>query len=159
MVGLLRDGSPAKEGRVLATLVASNEAVSYLKVKKISERLEIGEQNESVKRNSSLDRGMYRKPKLHHSDSRSQLSSDFQYSKIYVKSGDNQEINKIVDNLNMVKNTIRHILSNRIDMRRVPEILFKEDNVMEKGLNVLKILDEIRENKNSKNIISIDTND
>ena len=90
---------------------------------------------------------------------RIEISSDFQYSKIYVKSGDNQEINKIVDNLNMVKNTIRHILSNRIDMRRVPEILFKEDKVMEKGLNVLKILDEIRENKNSKNIISIDTND
>ena len=90
---------------------------------------------------------------------RIEISSDFQYSKIYVKSGDNQEINKIVDNLNMVKNNIRHILSNRIDMRRVPEILFKEDNVMEKGLNVLKILDEIRENKNSKNIISIDTND
>ena len=90
---------------------------------------------------------------------RIEISSDFQYSKIYVKSGDNQEINKIVDNLNMVKNNIRHILSNRIDMRRVPEILFKEDNVMEKGLNVLKILDEIRENKNSKKIISFDTND
>ena len=90
---------------------------------------------------------------------RIEISSDFQYSKIYVKSGDNQEINKIVDNLNMVKNNIRHILSNRIDMRRVPEILFKEDKVMEKGLNVLKILDKIRENKNSKNIISIDTND
>ena len=90
---------------------------------------------------------------------RVEISSDYQYSKIYVKSGDNQEINKIVDNLNMVKKNIRHILSNRIDMRRVPEILFKEDNVMEKGLNVLKILDEIRENKNSKNIISIDTND
>ena len=90
---------------------------------------------------------------------RIEISSDFQYSKIYVKSGDNQEISKIVDNLNMIKNTIRHILSNRIDMRRVPEILFKEDNVMEKGLNVLKILDEIRENKNSKNIISVDTND
>ena len=90
---------------------------------------------------------------------RIEISSDFQYSKIYVKSGDNKEIHKIVDHLNMVKNNIRHILSNRIDMRRVPEILFKEDKVMEKGLNVLKILDEIRENKNSKNIISIDTND
>ena len=90
---------------------------------------------------------------------RIEISSDFQYSKIYVRSGDNQEINKIVENLNMFKNTIRHILSNRIDMRRVPEIIFKEDNVMEKGLNVLKILDQIRENKNSKNIISVDTNE
>ena len=90
---------------------------------------------------------------------RIEISSDFQYSKIYVKSGDNQEMNKIVENLNMFKNTIRHILSKRIDMRRVPEILFKEDNVMEKGLNVLKILDEIREKKNSKNIISVDINE
>ena len=78
--GLLRDGSPTKEGRLLATLIASNEAISYLKVKKISERLEIEKQNESVKRNSSLDSGMFGKPKLHHSDSCSELSSDFQYS-------------------------------------------------------------------------------
>ena len=66
-----------KEGRVLATLIASNEAVSYLKVKKISERLEIEEQNESVKRNFSLDSCMSRKPKSHQSDICSESSSDF----------------------------------------------------------------------------------
>mgnify|MGYP003310259975 CR=1 FL=1 len=82
MAGLLRDGLPTKEGRVLSSLIASNEAVSYLKVKKISERLEIEEPNESAKRNPSLDRGMYRKSKLHQSDSYSELSSDFQYSEI-----------------------------------------------------------------------------
>ena len=74
-----------------------------------------------------------------------ELSGDLQFCKIYVKSGDNDQINELVKDLNLSRNTIRHLLSQRIDMRRTPEIVFKEDKLLEKGLNVLKILDEIRE--------------
>ena len=35
-------------------------------------------------------------------------------------------------------------------MRRVPEIIFKEDLVLDKGLSVLKLLDELK-NKNLGN--------
>ena len=35
-------------------------------------------------------------------------------------------------------------------MRRVPEIIFKEDVVLDKGLSVLKLLDELK-NKNQGN--------
>ena len=35
-------------------------------------------------------------------------------------------------------------------MRRVPEIIFKDDVVLDKGLSVLKLLDELK-NKNQKN--------
>ena len=35
-------------------------------------------------------------------------------------------------------------------MRRVPEIIFKDDVVLDKGLSVLKLLDELK-NKNQGN--------
>ena len=55
-----------------------------------------------------------------------------------------------MENLNIAKRTIRHNLGKRIDMRRVPEIIFKEDIVLDKGLSVLKLLDELK-NKNKNN--------
>ena len=50
-------------------------------------------------------------------------------------------------NLNIAKSSIRHSLGKRIEMRRVPEIMFKDDVVLDKGLSVLKLLDELK-NKN-----------
>ena len=36
-------------------------------------------------------------------------------------------------------------------MRRVPEIIFKDDVVLDKGLSVLKLLDELKnQNQNNK---------
>ena len=73
------------------------------------------------------------------------LTGDLQFCKIYVTSNSNEEIRKeIVDNLNLAKNFIRHTLGQRIEMRRVPEIAFKDDNVLEKGLSVLKLLEELK---------------
>ena len=57
---------------------------------------------------------------------------------------------EIVENLNIAKSSIRHSLGKRIEMRRVPEIIFKDDVVLDKGLSVLKLLDELK-NKNHKN--------
>ena len=79
------------------------------------------------------------------------LSGDLQHCKIYITSTAEEKIRqKIVENLNNAKSFIRHNLGKRIEMRRVPEIIFKEDIVLEKGLSVLKILDELK-NKNQDN--------
>ena len=48
------------------------------------------------------------------------------------------------------KSSIRHNLGKRIEMRRVPDIIFKDDIVLDKGLSVLKLLDEIK-NSNEEN--------
>ena len=73
------------------------------------------------------------------------LTGDFQFCKIYVTSTAEEEIRKeIVDNLNLAKNFIRHTLGQRIEMRRVPEMTFKDDTVLEKGLSVLKLLEELK---------------
>tara|TARA_B100000287_G_C20189215_1_gene605462 strand:- start:180 stop:578 length:399 start_codon:yes stop_codon:yes gene_type:complete len=73
------------------------------------------------------------------------LTKDLQFCKIYISSTANEAIRKeIIDNLNNTKNFIRHTLGQRIEMRRVPEIVFKDDQVFEKGLSVLKLLEELK---------------
>jgi len=57
---------------------------------------------------------------------------------------------EIVSNLNTVKSSIRHSLGKSIEMRRVLEIIFKDDFVLDIGLSVLKLLDELN-NKNQNN--------
>ena len=79
------------------------------------------------------------------------LSGDLQHCKIYITSTAEEKVRQeIVENLNTAKSLIRRNLGQRIEMRRVPEINFKEDIVLEKGLSVLKILDELK-NKNQDN--------
>tara|TARA_B100001769_G_scaffold231851_1_gene194677 strand:+ start:213 stop:605 length:393 start_codon:yes stop_codon:yes gene_type:complete len=77
--------------------------------------------------------------------SKIELTGDLQFCKIYVTSNANEEIRKeIVDNLNLAKNFIRHTLGQRIEIRRVPEITFKNDTELEKGISVLKLLEELK---------------
>ena len=78
------------------------------------------------------------------------LSGDLQHCKIYITSTAQDKVRKeIVTNLNIAKNSIRHNLGKRIEMRRVPEIIFKDDNILDKGLSVLKLLDELKKNQNN----------
>ena len=78
------------------------------------------------------------------------LSGDLQHCKIYITSTADELLRKeIVESLNIAKSFIRHNLGKRIEMRRVPEIIFKDDIVIDKGLSVLKLLDELK-NKNQE---------
>ena len=87
------------------------------------------------------------------------LTADLQFCKIYVTSTAKDQIRKeIVDNLNLAKNFIRHTLGKRIEMRRVPEIIFKDDIVLEKGLSVLKLLEELK-NKTQNQDSKVEEND
>ena len=79
------------------------------------------------------------------------LSGDLQHCKIYITATGEEKLRKeIVEDLNTAKSFIRRNLGQRIEMRRVPEITFKDDIVLDKGLSVLKLLDELK-NKNQDN--------
>ena len=87
------------------------------------------------------------------------LSGDLQYCKIYITSTAQYKVRKeIVANLNIAKSSIRHSLGKRIEMRRVPEITFKDDIVLDKGLSVLKLLDELKIKSQNKNQEDEDAN-
>ena len=80
------------------------------------------------------------------------LSGDLQHCKIYITSTAQEKVRKeIVENLNTAKSSIRHCLGKRIEMRRVPEIIFKDDVVLDKGLSVLKLLDELKNKSQNHN--------
>ena len=80
------------------------------------------------------------------------LTKDLQFCKIYVTSTAEEAIRKeIIDNLNFAKNFIRHTLGKRIEIRRVPEITFKDDTVLEKGLSVLNLLEKLKNKKQNQN--------
>ena len=87
------------------------------------------------------------------------LSGDLQLCKIYITSTAQEQVRKkIVANLNTAKSSIRHSLGKRIEMRRVPEIIFKEDVVLDKGLSVLKLLDELKNKNQNTNVEDNDAN-
>ena len=87
------------------------------------------------------------------------LSGDLQHCKIYITSTAQDKVRKeIVANLNNAKSSIRYNLSKRIEMRRVPEIIFKDDVVLDKGLSVLKLLDELKNKTQDNNDEDKDAN-
>ena len=88
------------------------------------------------------------------------LSGDLQYCKIYITSTAQETVKKeIVENLNSAKSSIKHNLGKRIEMRRIPDIIFKDDIVLDKGLSVLKLLDEIKNsNQDNNNVEDKDAN-
>ena len=86
------------------------------------------------------------------------LTRDLQFCKIHITSTAKEEIRKeIIENLNFTKNFIRYTLGQRIEMRRVPEIVFKDDKVFDKGLSVLKLLEELK-NKTPNQDLKVEEN-
>ena len=82
-----------------------------------------------------------------------EISTDLYYCKIYITSAvEDEQKEKIVNSLNNLKSFIRHKLTQRIQMRRIPELTFKVDMALEKGLAVLKVLDKLRDQKNNLQI-------
>ena len=87
------------------------------------------------------------------------LSGDLQHCKIYITSTAQDTVRKkIVANLNTAKSSIRHILGKRIEMRRVPEIIFIDDVILDKELSVLKLLDELKNKTQDNNAEDKDAN-
>ena len=75
------------------------------------------------------------------------LSRDLQYCKVYITSTAKDLVRKeIIESLNNAKSFIRVNLSQRIEMRRIPDIIFKDDTIMDKGLSVLKVLEDLKKN-------------
>ena len=73
------------------------------------------------------------------------LTADLQYCKIFIScSAEDILKDQIIEQLNCQKNHIRHFLSKRLEMKKIPELIFKKDKVFDEGIAVLKVLDELR---------------
>tara|TARA_B100000925_G_C21704710_1_gene343913 strand:+ start:177 stop:575 length:399 start_codon:yes stop_codon:yes gene_type:complete len=89
-----------------------------------------------------------------------ELTLDLQLCKLFISTSASDEIKvQIIENLNSKKNTIRHYLSRRLSMKRIPELVFKQDKVFDKGIAVLKVLDQLRSKNNQKESIESEKNE
>ena len=80
-----------------------------------------------------------------------ELSGDLQHSKVFISTSAEEKIKElIIENLNSAKNKIRFLLSQRVKMRRIPDLVFKIDRVLDQGLAVLKVLDKLREKSDER---------
>ena len=69
-----------------------------------------------------------------------ELTLDLQFCKIFVSTSASEELKlQIIEQLNSKKNTIRHFLSKRLSMKRIPDLIFKKDKVFDEGIAVLKL--------------------
>jgi ribosome-binding factor A len=80
-----------------------------------------------------------------------ETSPDLQYAKVFVSSiGGQAEEARVLEVLNPAAGFIRSELAKKIRMRRIPELRFLWDNSIEHGDKILRLLDQVSEEKNSK---------
>lgn len=71
-------------------------------------------------------------------------SSDLKHSKIYVSSiSTEEEKKKLLKALNSASGFLRRELARRLKLRYTPELFFQWDNSLERGDQILKLIDEV----------------
>ena len=73
------------------------------------------------------------------------VSPDYQFAKVYVSHLDQRKVNEAVEELNTNKGLIRSFLAKKMDIYKVPDIIFIKDDTYEKGERIEEILKEIKE--------------
>ena len=71
------------------------------------------------------------------------VSSDLSYAKVYFTSAMDIDTKQIEKELEEASGYIRHELSERIDIRHTPKLVFKFDESIEYGNHIDKIISEI----------------
>jgi len=85
------------------------------------------------------------------------VAPDLKTCKVYVSvMGSDEEKENTMTGLNSAKGMIRSLLAKRMNMRNTPEITFILDESIEKGIEMMKFIDEVnaplheKENEESK---------
>ena len=72
------------------------------------------------------------------------VTNDYSFAKVYFTCMDNDK-EKVMADLNEAKGFLRTKLSESIDIRHTPELVFEYDNSIEYGMNIERIIKEIHE--------------
>ncbi|MBL8150725.1 MAG: 30S ribosome-binding factor RbfA [Blastocatellia bacterium] len=74
------------------------------------------------------------------------VSQDLRHAKVYVDiNGEEQEISVALKALEHASGFVRHQLAMRLQIKRVPELIFRYDDTMKKALRIEQILEEEKE--------------
>ncbi len=71
------------------------------------------------------------------------LSADMSYAKVYISSLDGiKGAEKAVEGLESAKGLIKHKISERLNLRKIPELQFFADNSIENAMNMFKKIEK-----------------
>ncbi len=80
-----------------------------------------------------------------------EVSGDLQHCKVFVSIfGNDSEKNTVLDGLRAATGFIRGEIGRRIQMRRAPEIRFAIDKGLEKGTEILQLLEKLEKERKTK---------
>jgi ribosome-binding factor A len=81
---------------------------------------------------------------------RVELTQDLRNAKIFFSVlGKDEDYKKTREALNSASGFIRRLIAQRINLRIVPEIIFKEDRSIEYSIRIQELLQEIKQKKDS----------
>ena len=70
---------------------------------------------------------------------------DLAFARVYVRPmGEPEERGQALEGLEAAAPHIRHQLAQMLEIRRVPELRFEQDETLEKAMRIERILDEVR---------------
>lgn len=73
------------------------------------------------------------------------VTPDLAFARVYVRPmGDDEEKAEALEGLKNAAPHIRHLLSQELTTRRVPELHFQEDETLERAMRIEEILHEVR---------------
>lgn len=76
---------------------------------------------------------------------RVEVSSDASYAKVYISAFEGLETAKeAVKGLRSATGYVRREVGKRLHLRKTPELLFVADDSIEHGMNIVKIMDDLR---------------
>lgn len=76
---------------------------------------------------------------------RVEVSSDASYAKVYISALEGLETAKeAVKGLKSATGYVRREVGKRLHLRKTPELLFVADDSIEHGMNIVKIMDDLR---------------
>ena len=107
----------------------------------------IGRINEEIQRELSALLRTVKDPRVHGlvSITAVETTSDLRYAKIFVSVLDKSDGKEVVKGLKSAAGYLRRELGQALQLRYTPELQFVQDDSMDKGAHILKVLREIEQ--------------
>lgn len=70
-------------------------------------------------------------------------TADLRYAKVYVSVLDKSDVREVVKGLRSAGGYLRRELGRALSLRYTPELIFTEDTSIDKGIHILKIINDI----------------
>ena len=107
----------------------------------------IGRINEEIQRELSALLRTVKDPRVHGlvSITAVETTSDLRYAKIFVSVLDKSDGKEVLKGLKSASGYLRRELGQALQLRYTPELQFVQDDSMDKGAHILKVLREIEQ--------------